>query len=48
MNRKKEIEEAYGRKKITDLTVQDMPSIIEYITIILDELDESDSDPYMA
>ena len=37
MDRRKEIEEAYGRKRLTDLTVLDLPDILEYITILLDE-----------
>ena len=35
MDRKKEIEEAYGRKRLTDLTVLDLPDILEYVIIIL-------------
>lgn len=37
MDRKEVIETAYGRKKLTDLTVADLPDILEYITIILDD-----------
>ena len=46
MDRKTEIEEAYGRKQLTDLTVLDLPTIIEYIAIILDELRDKNSEDF--
>jgi len=41
MDRKTEIEEEYGRKRLTDLTVLDLPTIVEYITIILSGEDQT-------
>ena len=42
MDRKTEIEKIYGRKRLTDLAVTDLPIIIEYITIITNENEKPD------
>ena len=51
MDRKKELEDKYARKRLTDLTVDDLPDIIEYVyrimidteaDIITDELMDSE------